>query len=55
VELATLVGDYTRPLGSTISEDVQMGSKTLASPKARFLALLASPPGYIKHGAKLAH
>ena len=53
MELVALEGGYTRPLGPTISEDVQMGSNTLASPEAHFLALLALLPGYIKHGTKL--
>jgi len=42
MELVALVGGYTCPLSPTVSEDVQVGSNTLAS-----------PPGYIKPGAKL--
>jgi len=53
MELVALVGGYTYPLGPTISEDMQMGSNTLASPKAHFLAPLALPLGYIKPGVKL--
>ena len=36
VELVALVGDYTRPLGTTISENVQVGSNALALPEAYF-------------------
>ena len=36
MELVALVGGYTRPLGSTISVDVQTGSNTLASLEAPF-------------------
>jgi len=42
VKLVASVGGYTRPLGFTISEDVQVGSNTLAL-----------PPGNIKPGVKL--
>jgi len=36
VDLLVLVGGYTRPLGPTISGDVQVGSSTLVPPEAHF-------------------